>query len=76
VSPSPCSLGAKALRHCLSLSHSLTHGPRGVYGAQGRKIRYEVHDKLVNFMAPVTTPLPPMAEQLISAQLFGQTAMA
>jgi len=25
-------------------------------------------------MAPVTTPLPPMAEQLISAQLFGQTA--
>eukprot|EP00884_Botryococcus_braunii_P022257 jgi/Botrbrau1/8715/Bobra.0311s0026.2 len=38
--------------------------------SKGRKLRYDVHDKLVNFMAPRPTDLPPMASQLFS-NLFG-----
>lgn len=39
--------------------------------SKGRKIRYNVHEKIVNFMAPVPMNLPPMAEKLFS-NLFGQ----
>jgi protein AATF/BFR2 len=38
--------------------------------SKGRKIRYNVQDKLVNFMAPVTSEPPLFAAQLF-ANLFG-----
>ncbi|CAK9880778.1 unnamed protein product [Sphagnum jensenii] len=43
--------------------------------SKGRKIRYTVHDPLVNFMAPELMVLPPMATKLF-ANLFGQQALA
>ncbi|CAM6034316.1 unnamed protein product [Sphagnum compactum] len=43
--------------------------------SKGRKIRYNVHDPLVNFMAPELMVLPPMATKLF-ANLFGQQALA
>ncbi|CAM6025713.1 unnamed protein product [Sphagnum balticum] len=43
--------------------------------SKGRKIRYTVHDPLVNFMAPELMVLPPMATKLF-ANLFGQEALA
>eukprot|EP00249_Psilotum_nudum_P019948 c27489_g1_i1 orf=438-2186(-) len=39
--------------------------------SKGRKIRYSVHDKIVNFMAPEPMNLPAMAE-ILFADLFGQ----
>ncbi|KAL4452760.1 hypothetical protein ABPG75_008422 [Micractinium tetrahymenae] len=38
--------------------------------SKGRKLRYHVHDKLVNFMAPVELAAPQFAAQLFS-NLFG-----
>ncbi|KAL9269175.1 AATF-like protein [Drosera capensis] len=38
--------------------------------SKSRKIRYNVHEKLVNFMAPQPMNLPPMASKLF-ANLFG-----
>ncbi|MCO5586093.1 hypothetical protein L7F22_040032 [Adiantum nelumboides] len=38
--------------------------------SKGRKIRYNVHDKIVNFMVPIPTIMPPMAEKLFSTGLF------
>jgi Apoptosis-antagonizing transcription factor, C-terminal len=42
--------------------------------SKGRKLRYDVHEKLVNFMAPTAADLPPMAAQLFS-NLFGAGAV-
>ncbi|XP_057863167.1 uncharacterized protein LOC131071369 isoform X2 [Cryptomeria japonica] len=39
--------------------------------SKSRKIRYNVHEKIVNFMAPEPMLLPPMAPKLFS-NLFGQ----
>uniref|UniRef100_A0A0D6R3L6 Apoptosis-antagonizing transcription factor C-terminal domain-containing protein n=1 Tax=Araucaria cunninghamii TaxID=56994 RepID=A0A0D6R3L6_ARACU len=39
--------------------------------SKSRKIRYNVHDKIVNFMAPEPMVIPPMAPKLFS-NLFGQ----
>ena len=39
--------------------------------SKGRKLRYTVLDKLVNFSVKVPLELPPMAEQLLS-RLFGR----
>lgn len=39
--------------------------------SKSRKIRYNVHEKIVNFMAPEPMVLPPMAPKLFS-NLFGQ----
>ncbi|KAI5058529.1 hypothetical protein GOP47_0026699 [Adiantum capillus-veneris] len=36
----------------------------------GRKIRYNVHEKIVNFMVPIPTNFPPMAEKLFFTGLF------
>ena len=38
--------------------------------SKGRKIRYHVHEKLVNFMTPVDQDAPMFASQLFS-NLFG-----
>jgi protein AATF/BFR2 len=38
--------------------------------SKGRKLRYTVHEKLVNFMVPVASDPPPFAAQLF-ANLFG-----
>ncbi|XP_030956384.1 protein BFR2-like isoform X1 [Quercus lobata] len=38
--------------------------------SKSRKIRYNVHEKIVNFMAPQTMDLPPMAPKLFE-NLFG-----
>ncbi len=38
--------------------------------SKGRKLRYHVHEKLVNFMTASTQEQPPFAEQLF-ANLFG-----
>lgn len=38
--------------------------------SKGRKLRYHVHEKLVNFMAPVELAAPQYAAQLFS-NLFG-----
>ncbi|XP_072969391.1 uncharacterized protein [Typha angustifolia] len=38
--------------------------------SKSRKIRYHVHEKIVNFMAPVPMDLPPMAPKLFE-NLFG-----
>ncbi|KAK3195159.1 hypothetical protein Dsin_026469 [Dipteronia sinensis] len=38
--------------------------------SKSRKIRYNVHEKIVNFMAPQPTDLPPMAPKLFE-NLFG-----
>ncbi|KAI8545458.1 hypothetical protein RHMOL_Rhmol07G0041700 [Rhododendron molle] len=38
--------------------------------SKNRKIRYHVHEKIVNFMAPQTMQLPPMAPKLFE-NLFG-----
>ncbi|XP_038976091.1 putative uncharacterized protein DDB_G0270496 [Phoenix dactylifera] len=38
--------------------------------SKSRKIRYNVHEKIVNFMAPVPAVLPPMAPKLFD-NLFG-----
>eukprot|EP00250_Pteridium_aquilinum_P022809 c25735_g1_i1 orf=320-1726(-) len=38
--------------------------------SKGRKIRYNVHDKIVNFMAPIPMNMPQMAEKLFSNGLF------
>ena len=38
--------------------------------SKGRKLRYDVHDKLVGFMAATEEPEPPLARQLCGA-LFG-----
>lgn len=38
--------------------------------SKGRKLRYHVHQKLVNFMAPVEVEEPAFADQLFS-NLFG-----
>lgn len=38
--------------------------------SKGRKLRYHVHEKLVNFMAPVELAAPQFAAQLFS-NLFG-----
>jgi protein AATF/BFR2 len=38
--------------------------------SKGRKLRYHVHEKLVNFMAPVELQAPQFAAQLFS-NLFG-----
>jgi len=32
--------------------------------SKGRKIRYHVHEKLVNFMPPITKEIPQMADEL------------
>eukprot|EP00658_Telonema_sp_P-2_P070142 TRINITY_DN59745_c0_g1_i2.p1 TRINITY_DN59745_c0_g1~~TRINITY_DN59745_c0_g1_i2.p1 ORF type:complete len:362 (+),score=104.06 TRINITY_DN59745_c0_g1_i2:25-1110(+) len=40
--------------------------------SKGRKIRYHVHAKLVNFMSAAGFDMPPVAEELF-ARLFGQT---
>lgn len=34
--------------------------------SKGRKIRYKVHDKIVNFMAPVTKETPAVAAELFT----------
>nr|POF03058.1 protein aatf [Quercus suber] len=39
-------------------------------GSKSRKIWYNVHEKIVNFMAPQTMDLPPMAPKLFE-NLFG-----
>ncbi len=39
--------------------------------SKGRKLRYHVQDKLVNFMAPVATDTPLVTTQLFS-NLFGR----
>lgn len=39
--------------------------------SKSRKIRYNVHEKIVNFMAPVPMNLPPMAPKLFE-NLFGR----
>ena len=39
-------------------------------GSNGVQTRYEVMDKLVNFMAPTSVELAPAAQQLL-ARLFG-----
>ena len=39
--------------------------------SKGRKLRFAILDKLVNFMAPLPATLPPMADQLLG-RLFGQ----
>jgi protein AATF/BFR2 len=41
--------------------------------SKGRKLRFSVIDKLVNFMAPVGLSLPPQADQLLK-RLFGGAA--
>ena len=41
--------------------------------SKGRKLRFAVMDKLVNFMVPVAASLPPVAEQLFS-RLWGKEA--
>ena len=41
--------------------------------SKGRKLRFAVMDKLVNYMVPVATSLPPVAEQLFS-RLWGKEA--
>ena len=38
--------------------------------SKGRRLRYDVQDKLVNFMAPVNMATPPIAFQLFH-NLFG-----
>lgn len=38
--------------------------------SKGRKLRYHIHEKLVNFMAPVELEAPQYASQLFS-NLFG-----
>lgn len=38
--------------------------------SKGRKIRYNVHDKIVNFMAPIPMTIAPVAEKLFSNGLF------
>ncbi|KAL6513448.1 hypothetical protein OROGR_020934 [Orobanche gracilis] len=40
------------------------------HASKSRKIRYNVHEKIVNFMAPRPTDLPPMASKLFE-NLFG-----
>lgn len=40
--------------------------------SKGRKIRYNVHDKLVGFMAPVVSEPPAFAVQLFT-NLFGHS---
>ncbi|KAK9802014.1 hypothetical protein WJX73_000652 [Symbiochloris irregularis] len=41
--------------------------------SKGRRLRYDVQDKLVNFMAPVNSDAPPISFQLFGA-LFGTQA--
>jgi len=41
--------------------------------SKGRKLRYDVHAKLVNFMPAVGLSLPPVADELF-ANLFGTLA--
>eukprot|EP00850_Spirogloea_muscicola_P018064 SM000161S02446 [mRNA] locus=s161:194004:197538:- [translate_table: standard] len=43
--------------------------------SKGRKIRYTVHQPLVNFMAPEPREIPPLADSLF-AGLFSQAAVA
>jgi len=38
--------------------------------SKSRKIRYHVHEKIANFMAPVPMAVPPMAPKLFE-NLFG-----
>jgi len=38
--------------------------------SKGRRIRYDVQDKLVNFVSPVDKPVPPMLQSILS-NLFG-----
>jgi protein AATF/BFR2 len=42
--------------------------------SKGRKLRYQVMDKLVHFMAPVQRPQPPALAAQLFANLFGQGA--
>lgn len=39
--------------------------------SKGRKIRYKVHEKLVNFMAPVTKEAPGVAAELFTKLFQG-----
>ena len=43
--------------------------------SKGRKLRYHIHEKLVNFMTPVELEAPQFASQLFS-NLFGGTGGA
>ncbi|MCO5591063.1 hypothetical protein L7F22_045040 [Adiantum nelumboides] len=66
-SSNPSSLGA------LYPVRNLRHKNRKIVdrrASKGRKIRYNVHDKIVNFMVPIPTNMPPMAEKLFSTGLF------
>ena len=42
--------------------------------SKGRKLRYQVMDKLVHFMAPVPRAQPPALAVQLFANLFGQPA--
>ncbi|KAI5058207.1 hypothetical protein GOP47_0026377 [Adiantum capillus-veneris] len=66
-SSDPSSLGA------LYPVRNLRHKNRKVVdrrASKGRKIRYNVHEKIVNFMVPIPTNFPPMAEKLFSTGIF------
>ena len=43
--------------------------------SKGRRLRYDVQEKLVNFMAPVNSAAPPIAFQLFH-NLFGRAEHA
>ncbi|KAK3262489.1 hypothetical protein CYMTET_28657, partial [Cymbomonas tetramitiformis] len=43
--------------------------------SKGRKIRYDIQEKLVNFMAPELRDIPLMAKPLIASKLFGATSI-
>jgi protein AATF/BFR2 len=61
--------------HSMKKLHSKKRKTVDRRASKGRKIRYTVHDPLVNFMAPELMVLPPMATKLF-ANLFGQQAPA
>ncbi|KAH7425523.1 hypothetical protein KP509_11G058800 [Ceratopteris richardii] len=66
-SADPSSLGASYPSRSTRVKHRKIVDRRA---SKGRKIRYTVHEKIVNFMVPVPINMPPMAEKLFSSGLF------
>eukprot|EP01012_Entosiphon_sulcatum_P024268 TRINITY_DN2943_c0_g1_i1.p1 TRINITY_DN2943_c0_g1~~TRINITY_DN2943_c0_g1_i1.p1 ORF type:complete len:466 (+),score=98.35 TRINITY_DN2943_c0_g1_i1:38-1435(+) len=57
------------------LASNRRHLANGKRQTKGRRLNMDVHDKLVNFMAPVLTEVPPTSDSLFSG-LFGAVPQA